>query len=475
MSAILALAMVSTLAQLPFTLQLDELPCGGDPPPLHSFCLGRSQEKFLLLAGRTGGMHTFRKGTNNFPPSSQNYRAYVLDPSVPRFVGSFDLKALGPALADPLSSTNAEWVQVGDFLYLVGGYGQDSTTNRMVTFGTITRIEVGPVIQAIARGNVDPCTIARYIRQTRDPRLAVAGGSLHAFGSQFALVFGNSFQGAYTGDLASYDRAVGFQQTYTEGVWSFFVDTNLNLSKFVLCQPFLPDLPFNRRDFTALGTILPDGTRSIIVYGGVFRAGTLNAFLNPVVITPNPRYSPSGTYPTNPDPFLLTVDTRFSQALSQYNCASFMLYDPTSRESYATLFGGISRYYCPAKFDPTKLQQDSPDPARGIDGLPFVDSISTIARHPDGSSTQYVWPFRLPALMGADALFLPSSAVDRDVSGFLRIDSVKSRTFVGWVYGGIVAERPYSVQGPTRASNRLFRVSITPTPTTLPAAAVPNP
>jgi hypothetical protein len=181
-----------------------------------------------------------------------------------------------------------------------------------------------------------------------------------------------------------------------------------------------------------------------------------------------------------------TLNATFHQGLSHYDCAQVTVFDSVSKSSFTTLFGGISQYHYDAAQQALVL--DQVDLARGVDGLPFIDTVSTIERAADGTYSQFIQPVPLPALLGTDAQFLLSSTLSAgqvSENGVIRLAGLGGSTLVGHVLGGIEAFGPYSglvAKLPsTQASGRLFEVRVTPGPAsvlplpTLPTQATPYP
>lgn len=451
-------------ASLPFSVNLEEVPLEGAVPGLHSFSVGVSGDRYLLIGGRTGGLHTFRNGVNNFPARHENRVAYVL--SLPansaKVLGSLDLARLGPDLCDPLSATNPQAHQVGDRLYIVGGYGRDSRTGEMTTFDAVTRVEISKMIDAILRAEADPARLKELVAQGHDPRLKVAGGALRRMGDRFHLIFGHTFDGAYTASLADYNRHGGMQQKYTEKVRVFELGDDLQVQGLKEVGPFSSDLPFNRRDLNVVPMIRPDGSQGLTAFGGVFMAGRVAAQLSAVDIDPRP----------GADPTVAVAPGGFKQALNHYDCPVLPLYDGTSGTMYATFFGGISQFHYDE--DTGKLVRDPVDLDKGLDGLPFIDTITTIARGPDGPAVQSILPIRMPGLMGASAALLPIGSVPAYANGVVRLGELRGLTPVGYLFGGIASTAPYSVNGETFASAKLFRIWVSSTPTrVIPAPPLP--
>jgi hypothetical protein len=445
---------------LPFKLEVTEV-ASSKMPGIHSFASGSANGKWLVLSGRTGGLHGFANSKDNFPRRTANSLAYVIDPIANQLLGSVDLVAnLPPALAGPLTATNPQFVQVDSSLYLVGGYGQDLPAETLTTFGTIIKVDLPGLIQAIIDGskNIQP-----YFTPipAPDSRLKVTGGALKYYNGTFYLVFGQDFTGYYSVDKQDYNRAGGQFQKYTEKVRVFTLKDDLSLCYFYeIDGGYDESLPYHRRDLNVVDTILSDGkTPGATVYGGVFRAGRVAGHTTPIDIQ------------VASAPSVVTVRNEFQQALSQYDCANVTLFDSASSSTFTTLFGGISQYH----FDPTKnvLIQDEVDLPNGVDGLPFISTISTIQRQADkGIFSQYIQPSPMPGLLGTDAQFLVSQKLAADQlfsNSVVDLSKLSGRTLIGHIVGGIESFGPYSRARVTPvpstvSSTRLFEVWVTPGP-----------
>jgi hypothetical protein len=219
---------------------------------------------------------------------------------------------------------------------------------------------------------------------------------------------------------------------------------------------------FARRDLNAGLTILDDGkTLGAAAYGGVFTKDQLN-FTRPIYV--DSRSSP-------------TVDHGFEQKMSAYSCATLLLYDPELSTMYTTFFGGISRWRWN---DASRQFQLAPTMgARAgqmyMDGLPWIDEISTLART-RGKTVEFVQEDnRLPGSLGADAAFLPVAGLKRireDANIFDIRQFRGKRVLAGYLYGGIRAfpkQFPYTADAPeypsgnvpTKASDMILKVYIT--------------
>lgn len=408
----------------PYTVELVETTFVG-APGLHSFALGRHGGRWLLVGGRTNGLHGFVY--NPFPPAFANGALVVLDPEARR-AWAASLDALPDAVRDPLRATNAQYVQEGGTLYVVGGYGDETPTGVFRTFPTLTALDVRGVIEAVVAGR----DVAPFIRQIEDERLAVTGGDLERVGDRYHLVFGHRFDGYYRRG----GEGTTFTQAYTDAIRSFRIDDDgaaLRVSDFATVAD---TAHFHRRDLTVAPVVAPDGTPGYAAYGGVFRRDADLPFLRPVYVTGD-DYAVDG----------------YEQQMSHYTCPALPFFDAATGTMYTTFFGGIGLYY----------QDDATGALVRDDEMPFIDEITTLTRHADGSAHETIHGVRMPGLLGSNAVFVPAEDVAAYPNGVLRLDALSGRTRVGHLYGGIEAARPN--RGHTVASRRLFEVYVTPSPT----------
>lgn len=103
------------------------------------------------------------------------------------------LSELPTSLNEQLQSTNMEFYQYGNNLYIVGGYGYSATTNDHITYPNFTNVFLNGLEQALI--NNQPIT--SYFRQITDQQMAVSGGHSGMFGNEFVLVCGQRFDGRY--------------------------------------------------------------------------------------------------------------------------------------------------------------------------------------------------------------------------------------------------------------------------------------
>ena len=142
----------------PFTVELEQVTVM-NTPTLQSFAYAQSSGKWLLLAGRTNGLHGFG-APPSFPSKYQNRTMYVYDVATGQVWSRSTYQDIPLSLADRLSSTNTNYAQVGNQLYIIGGYGIDSTQDSTTTFGCLTVIDVQETIDAIMNNQ----SVASHIR-----------------------------------------------------------------------------------------------------------------------------------------------------------------------------------------------------------------------------------------------------------------------------------------------------------------------
>jgi hypothetical protein len=473
-------------ATIPFKLEVVEV-ANSTMPAVHSYASATADGKWLIIGGRIVGVHGFNPGNNNFPSSAQNTVAYVIDPGANKVLGSVDLvQALTPQLAGPLSATSAESVQLGNNLFVVGGYGTDlESPGKITTFGSMIKIDVPGLINAIVT-NAPKTAFPAFFAQIPAPdnRLKVTGGDLKAFQDMFFLAYGQDFTGFYSVENKDYNRAGGQFQKYNETVRVFTLNADLSINTFQNDDgPYDESLPYHRRDLNVVDIIQAEGvTPAIVVYGGVFRAGQVAGLTTPIDIAfPPASPSPSpGSTPSLPPP---VVQKSFQQGLNHYDCANLTIFDQASSSSFTNLLGGISQYH----YDPqtNTLIQDQVDLNNGgVDGLPFINSVSTIQHLPTpGAFAQFIQPTPLPGLVGTGARFLFNPAVQAAgamyENGVFKLAGLSGRTLVGHMVGGIESYGPYSglvTQNPsTIASTRLFEIWVTPGPSSvIPMPPIPT-
>jgi len=492
-------------------------------PALHSFAVGEASGKWLLIGGRTNGMHPLVASSNGgktpppnaFPTSQANTNLWVVDP-VTRASWSASLSSLPVSIADALAATNAQAYQDGDYLYVIGGYGNDHRTNQMTTFGTITALQVSATINAVIKGTPFDSYVRQYTSFVDCPAAAlnaynacystesgkcqtgpgwsacmqaaattcqgqqataeqqcgqhvvagtvpaatprnagsyvkVTGGGLQKLGGVFYLVFGQQFEGLYSVNEGDYGKWPTKQQ-YTEQIVSLAVTPNradIGVLHVALQNPNDPRRQYHRRDLNVLPAFGPTGQPRIGIYGGVFVIGQTSPYRNPMVVEPGAGYAPT-----------ITTDTAYQQMMSQYECSTLVAFDRTSNALYNVFFGGISLYYLNRGLNQLQLDE----------GMPFIADVTAMIRGSDSSWAEYVRQPPLDSRLGANGHFVLDPAVPR-AGEIVYLDAIKTRTRVGYLYGGIQSDVANTNGNPsqvTRATNLLYEVWLNPAPPTIP-------
>ena len=403
---------------------------------LHSFAFATHDEKWLIIGGRKDGFHRTSALGGNFTTQFANDHCIVINPAT----GQSWSQLLPRELRTFLRSSNMQYYQDGDVLYIVGGYGSDCEDNRPDCYGTypnVTAIKVPEVVHGIINNNQG---LAHHMVTIEDPRMQVTGGGLQKIGSDFFLVFGQNYKQEYE---------AGVTGEYTEQVRSFKLSINFRKEELKISDYHEHTDPtgvkgktslYHRRDLNVVEAIDANGTKGITVYGGVFDS-TGGGWVNPIYIKGTGQLIKA------------KVDRDFEQKTNQYECAHILMFDPTTKTMYTTLLGGIgANGYVDSVLTPDPL-------------LPFVNIISTIIRRSDGSTIEAIQPATetMPKLLGANGIFVPAAEIPTYQGTDNIIDYSKladdDAVMIGYFFGGILAFAPHSDEArPTEANNVIYEV-----------------
>lgn len=368
-------------------------------PGLHSFAFAQHNGKWLILGGRKDGMHA-RQPFNAFPENQNNASVYVIDSNTQQF-WTASLSALATGVKEQLQSTNMNFHQDGNTLYVIGGYAFSVTANDHITFDKLTAVDVPNLINAIVAGN----PIAPFFKQIANPIFANTGGQLGKIGNEFYLVGGQRFDGRYNPM-----NNPTFVQTYSNSIQKFTIDNSGSQLSYANYAVVTDAVHLHRRDYNLVPQVFPDGTQGYTISSGVFQINVDLPFLYPVDI------KSSGYFP----------QTQFNQYLSNYHSGKVGLYDQTENRMHNLFFGGISQYYYQ---NGTLIQDDS---------VPFVKTISRTTRFADGSLLEYQLPIEMPNLKGAGAEFIPNPNLPHYENEVIKLSEISANEFViGHLYGGI--------------------------------------
>ncbi len=397
-----------------------------DLPGLHSYAWAQQDGKWLVIGGRLDGMHA-RQPFSSFPSSQNNTEIYVIDVDSQQF-WSAPLNTLPTGIHEQLQSTNMNFYQDNDTLYIIGGYGFSLTADDHITFPNLTTVQVSDVIDAV----LSQSSIVPYFKQISDPLFAVTGGQMGKINHTFYLVGGHRFDGLYNPMGNS-----TFTQTYTNQIRKFTIQNSGSDLSFSDLPSITDPLHLRRRDYNLLPQIFPDGEEGYTISSGAFQPNVDLPFLYPVDITE------SGYWPV----------TEFNQYLSNYHSAKASLFDNTANNMHMLFFGGMSQYY----YEDGNLIQD--------DQVPFVKTISRLTRYSDGSLQEYQLPIEMPGLKGASAEFIPNLLQPHYDSEIFKLDQISEDTIlIGYIYGGIVSPtlNPFTnnVTNTTSADPTIYRVKL---------------
>ena len=154
-----------------------------------SFAVGQANGKWLIIGGRTDGLHR-RQPFASFDTNGQPNELLVIDP-VSKQKWTANLSILPIAIQEALKATNIDFIQNNNQLYLIGGYGYSNTLGDHTTFNTLTAIAVSETIAAIVSNN----NYSNYIRQTSNSIFQNTGGQLEKINDSYYLIGGQDFQG----------------------------------------------------------------------------------------------------------------------------------------------------------------------------------------------------------------------------------------------------------------------------------------
>jgi hypothetical protein len=438
---------------LPYRVELQPYDFGAaDLPTLHSYAAGHYDGKWVLLSGRTNGLHGFTNvAANNFPPEFQNREVWVIDPVTREsWHRSLDDPSSGLTAAESnsLSQANNQFYQRGDRLYMTGGYGYQFDLNSVPinsTFDKLSAIDLPGIVDWVQTGTG---TAKSHIRQLSDPLFTVTGGAMYEIDGRTHLVFGQDYQGNYV---------PGLNGIYTNQVRSFdIVDDGTTLS---IANPVstTPDPNYRRRDLNIVPVLRPSGggqpDEGLLVLSGVFTP-TNGAWTVPVEIDADGK-------PTMDDP---ANASSFKQGFNNYHSAKLGLYSEASGEMHEVLFGGISLQYVN---DANQVVTDL--------AMPFVNDVTSLVVDAAGNYSQH-WLGRFPEFddnegkrlrYGANAEFFLADGVETFANGVIKLDSLAGPTNVGYIFGGLETNAPHIRGVPnakSAAANTIFRVVLIPIP-----------
>ncbi len=418
----------ATAQNSPFQIHLEPLSIpnvGG----LQSYAYGQHAGKWLIIGGRLDGLHR-RQPFATFDLAGHNNQLIVIDPLTQQR-WTAPLTSLPIPVREQLSSTNMQFIQNGDYLYLTGGYGYSNTAGDHITYDKMTAVKVPDLIAAIVGGT----DFSAFFRQITDARFAVTGGHLSKIYDTYYLVGGQRFDGRY--NPMGPAHGPGFVQAYTDQIRKFNIFDNGNVLTVNHLSAWTDTDQLHRRDYNVAPQILPNGQEGLTAFSGVFQKTVDLPYLNCV----------------NVDSSGYAANNTFSQYYNHYHCAFLPLYSEQNNQMHTVFFGGIAQFYDSLGI----LVQDN--------NVPFVRTIARVTRNADGTMAEYKLPVEMPALLGAGSEFIPLETLPAYANGVIRLDNLSAdTTLVGYIYGGIAssASNIFWINTGTEssASNQIFKVYV---------------
>ncbi|GAB4032579.1 hypothetical protein GCM10028809_31690 [Spirosoma gilvum] len=377
-------------------------------------------DKVLLIGGRIEGFHGLSALSSPFNSKKANTSVWVLN-LINFSAHEMPLNQNDPAMLQ-FFSTNMEFYQDKDTLYLAGGFGirnpGEQRSNH--TFNRMVAIQVSKLIREVeTKGSIRKA----ILRTTSSPYVQVTGGELKKVGNVFYLMFGQKYDTQYD------EQTTGI---YTSALRKFRWDGGAITDTSSYISPIM-----HRRDLT-LATLIRKSGNFYMAFGGVFTPDG-DGYQNPILIDPNG--------------LTVKMDT-LKQITSQYDCAYASLYDPLSDTNIILLLGGIGMN----QYHPVTKSWEHGDKK---ELLPFVKSITQI-KVQNGKLSQHVQlppnEAEMPGFIGANAIFFPHSRLYYS-NGIIDYSKLKGdSTSIGYVYGGIQSSFPSSDLTPTSINKTLYEV-----------------
>ena len=393
---------------------------------LQSFAFGSHEGKWLIIGGRTDGLHR-RQPWATFDEAGQNRQLIVVDPGT-RGKWSASLTSLPVSIQEQLSSTNMEFHQDGDYLYVAGGYGYSNSSEDHITYPYLTAVKVSDVINAVINGS----PFKSCFRQIKDEELAVTGGYLNKIYNTYYLTGGQRFDGRYNPM-----NHPTFTQQYTNSIRKFSIHDNGSELKVTHFKVITDTVNLHRRDYNVIPQIMPNGEEGLTAFSGVFQVSADLPFLNCV----------------NIDSTGYKVNNNFAQYYNHYHCAHIPLYSASENEMHNLFFGGIAQY------------QDSAGILVQNTDVPFVKTIARVTRNSTGTMTEYKLPVEMPAYLGAGSEFIRAENLPAFDNEVIKLDELTAdSTFAGYIFGGIISDEPnifwINDGGQSAANSQIFKVFI---------------
>ena len=457
---------------LPYSVQLQQydVPRTMSRPAIHSFVAGEHNGQWIILGGQSNGLHGFDLDRTSIPERFSNAEVWVLDP-VAKTSWS---RSLLPGVANSglsneqllsITSANAQFEQVGDRLYVTGGFGDDDVSDPVSrdTFSDLTAFDL-PGLVDWAKGGAG--SAVEHIRQVNAPLFKVTGGDMYQVDGKMHLVFGEDFNQPYNGNK--------FNGVYTKQIRTFTIQDDGTTLGFTEVQSSTPADHFRRRDLNVFPSLKDNGgtlEEGITVLSGVFTE-TRGGWTVPIEIdaSGNPTQIDYGNDPMNANGELDNDSRVFKQGMNNYHSSKLGLFSEASGAMHELLFGGITLQ----EYDPSHAAADANGFVTDLQ-FPNTSQITSVVRNADGSYEQHflgAFPELLtdepePKLMrfGSNAEFFVADDIPTFENGVINWDQLPlGDTTVGYIYGGLITNAPHVFRNPealSAASGEIFAVVLT--------------
>ncbi len=375
-------------------------------PGLQSFAWGKLDGKWIIIGGRTDGLHR-RQPFASFDQAGNNTNIYLVN-SKNEIVKSSSVNLLNAELKEQLQSTNMQFYQSGKYLIVIGGYGFSTTAGTHITFPNVCVINLETLIEKIESSE----SISSAFIQIIDQRFAVTGGHLGMINNKFYLVGGNRFDGRYNPM-----GGASYTQAYTNAIKKFkleILNNTINISNF---ESITDSLNLHRRDYNLTPNKNNSGEYYYTLWSGVFQYNQNLPWLNSIDVRENSH----------------EVNNGFNQYLNQYHTAYIPIFNKEENSMSTIFFGGISQYY-----------YDNNGNIIKNDSVPFVKTISYIKRDSIGNLKEYALPYlQMPGYLGSASEIIPSENELEDEQGIFDFEKFeKDSVFAGTLVGGISSTAP---------------------------------
>lgn len=414
---------VSVLPSLP-TITLTPVNSTG-LPAVREPVIGYNSGNWLLVSASIGNFHDFNKTYID--------QIYVYNPGSGN-IHTAPITSLPPEIQNQLNSSDIEFVQDGDTLYLIGGFYTPDNSN-WTTLNTITAINVPGMMNAIISGNPNLSPFATF--NTTITEFKVTGGQLGKIGNYFYLTFGQDCEGNYCATA----------QHYTHTIYKFTTDPLLTSVDIVshVTHVDLDGSGWRRRDYT-LSPLIINGQETLFAGAGPFTPGD-----NAAVWTNGITF----------DQNIVSNDHFISQQANQYLTSRLSMYSVKNKQNYTATFSGLSNLY----WGESGLVYDDTTPYGNVLDIVSVDASSNVQEYANLTPLCSGKPLSSCLYMGLSAYFIPIETYF-DSRGILLLDALPQNTptLVGYIYGGMTStdQDIFSTPSPSTVTNQVYAVYVTP-------------